>query len=64
MWVEGRVQMETYQLMRAGMMGDRPGAGLWSVWTGLACGVFVVSGNLPLFCHYQSHKVTFANELA
>lgn len=28
MWVEGRVQMETYQLMR--VMGERTSSVLWS----------------------------------
>lgn len=69
MWVEGRVQMETYQLMR--MMGDRT---LWSVRTGLAgavlvfpAGCSVVSAatktRFPLGYPYQKNKELAVNWL-
>lgn len=69
MWVEGRVQMETYQLMR--MMGDRT---LWSVYTGLAAAVFVfpavcsvvsaaTKNRFPLGYPYQKKKKELAVNL-
>lgn len=72
MWVEGRVRMETYQLMR--MMGDRTSTVLWSVWTGLAGAGFVIPAvcsvisaatktRFPLGYPYQKKKELAVNWL-